>query len=191
MKTVVVGGQARDVGKTAAIEAVIRAFPQLAWTAVKITQFGDDESERYGPGASLVRQDQAGRETDTARFLAAGAQHAFWLRVPEGRLSEAMGEFRRAAEGSGRLIVESNQIVHFVPVDACLMVIHSMREFKPSAAGLLLRADVLLVRTLGLEGRPLPDTEAIRKKIVVPFAAGEPLPAPAADFLRQRLLETA
>ncbi len=40
MSIVIIGGQARNVGKTSVVCALIAAMPERRWTAVKITQFG-------------------------------------------------------------------------------------------------------------------------------------------------------
>ena len=39
-RLLVVGGHTRNIGKTALVVDLIRAFPEAAWTAVKITQYG-------------------------------------------------------------------------------------------------------------------------------------------------------
>ncbi len=40
MAIVVVGGHTRNVGKTSVVEGLIRALPEMRWTAFKVTQFG-------------------------------------------------------------------------------------------------------------------------------------------------------
>ena len=40
MRTLVVGGHTRNIGKSALVVDIIRAFPEAAWSAVKITQHG-------------------------------------------------------------------------------------------------------------------------------------------------------
>src|SRR6266568_4565110 len=40
MKVVVVGGHSRNIGKTSVMVSLIRGLESLAWTAVKITQYG-------------------------------------------------------------------------------------------------------------------------------------------------------
>jgi len=42
MKLVVVGGQARKVGKTSVIAGLIRGLNTFVWTAVKISYHGGD-----------------------------------------------------------------------------------------------------------------------------------------------------
>jgi len=56
MKAVVVGGHTRNIGKTSVMAGLIRELQSLAWTAVKITQYGRgtfsrDEGPREFPPA--------------------------------------------------------------------------------------------------------------------------------------------
>jgi hypothetical protein len=51
MKLVVVGGQARKVGKTSVIAGLIRGLNTLAWTAVKISHHGSDTDSQDTPSA--------------------------------------------------------------------------------------------------------------------------------------------
>ena len=37
---VVVGGHTRNIGKTSLAAGIVAAFPEMHWTAFKITQFG-------------------------------------------------------------------------------------------------------------------------------------------------------
>jgi len=146
MRTVVVGGQARDVGKTSVIAGIITALPQWNWTAVKITRFGPEEAGAYGNSYALEEQQEPGESTDTARFLAAGARRALWLRVAEGRLREALPALRAAIAAAESLILESNRILGFLRPHLFLMVLNPLRaEFKPSARAFFACADAYLV----------------------------------------------
>jgi dethiobiotin synthetase len=40
MAIVVVGGHTRNIGKTSVVAGLVRALPEMRWTAFKITQFG-------------------------------------------------------------------------------------------------------------------------------------------------------
>ncbi len=82
MAIVVVGGSTKDIGKTALVCAIISALPDFNWTAVKIT----GHSYELGPFLSRLAAEDSdptvweemnpGQETDTARYLAAGARRA-------------------------------------------------------------------------------------------------------------------
>ena len=145
MKTIVIGGQARDVGKTTVAAGIIAALPEFHWTAIKITGFGPEETARYGDRFQLQEEHGAEQPTDSSRFLKAGARRAFWLRVPFGKLGQAMPAFRRAAAGAENLIVESNSILEFVEPDLYLVAVDSARsEFKQTARRFLDRADAFV-----------------------------------------------
>jgi hypothetical protein len=138
---VVVGGSAKDIGKTALVCGVIAALPEFDWTAVKIT--GHDYDFGSISQSSVVTETTAGQETDTARYLAAGARRALLVRrcgpdVP-------MGEIRVALEGACNILFESNRIMDVVKPDVCLALVGgSGTELKPSFLGLLRKADALV-----------------------------------------------
>jgi len=145
MKTIVIGGQARDIGKTTVAAGIIAALPEFNWTAIKITGFGPEETARYGNGFQLQEEHGAEQPTDSSRFLQASARRAFWLRVPFGKLGEAMPAFCRATAGAENLIVESNSILEFVEPDLYLVAVDSARsEFKQTARRFLDRADAFV-----------------------------------------------
>ena len=96
---VVVGGHSRNIGKTSVVAGLIRKLRDRQWTALKITQYGNGvcahhraaraaASPRTGEEFALTEEYEA-NETDTGRFLAAGAARSFWLRVPSGELPRA------------------------------------------------------------------------------------------------------
>src|SRR3954471_8690732 len=117
MSLVVIGGHSRNVGKTSVVAGLISALPELQWTAVKITQYGHGICSANGEACDCAtgdhswaiseEHDQSG-ESDTSRFLVAGASHVFWVRTEQGRLAEAMPELRRRVERTRNLIIESN-----------------------------------------------------------------------------------
>ncbi len=91
---VVVGGNARGVGKTTLICSMIRAFPHFAWQALKVT-----------PHHHLQESG------DTERFLAAGARAAY-LRSPN----------RLPPLDEGHWIIESNRILDVLTPDVYLFL---------------------------------------------------------------------
>src|SRR5258706_15243464 len=101
MRTVVIGGHSRNIGKTSVVAGIIAALPQFPWTAMKITQHGHGICSESGepcdcaidlpdcPYAIDEERDPDGR-SDTARFLRVGARRSLWVRTPQGALSTAM-----------------------------------------------------------------------------------------------------
>jgi molybdopterin-guanine dinucleotide biosynthesis protein len=100
---VVVGGHTRNIGKTSVVAGLIAALPEMAWTAIKITQFGHGVCSANGEPCDCETADHtiaiseerdAANGTDTSRYLAAGAARAFWVRSRQGQLNEAMPRVR-------------------------------------------------------------------------------------------------
>ena len=109
MAIVVIGGHSRSVGKTSVVAELISALPEYDWTAVKITQYGHGVCSADGVPCDCATADHTwaiseekdrGGESDTSRFLLAGAMRALWVRTEQGRLAEAMPALRRRLDGS-------------------------------------------------------------------------------------------
>ncbi len=154
MKTVVVGGHSRNIGKTSLMAGVIRALPFLNWTAVKVTQYGHGVCSHDGepcgcapeehPFALTEEKDVRGRG-DTCRFLAAGARRALWLRVRQGQLATAFPPLAEALRGAEYVIIESNSILEFIEPELYLVVLDpARRDFKDSTRRFFNRADALV-----------------------------------------------
>ena len=107
--TIVIGGQCRDVGKTALAVDLIQAFSECDWLAVKITQHHalDDDVAGYRFRAETERSGHS----DSARFLAAGAARSFLLEANRAHFGDAMAELRRLMDGAENVIIESNAVV--------------------------------------------------------------------------------
>jgi molybdopterin-guanine dinucleotide biosynthesis protein len=157
---VVVGGHARDIGKTSLVAGLIRKLRARQWTAVKITQYGDGVCAREGgvcgcePAAGeafALSEEYEPNRTDTGRYLAAGAVRSFWLRAPAGQLARAAGTIRKIIERSENVIVESNSVVELVRPDVFLMLLDfACEDFKPSSLRFLDRADAFVVIDRGI-----------------------------------------
>lgn len=141
---VVVGGQAHGIGKTAVVAGLIRALPEAGWIAVKITP----HSHMGGAGATytLTEELNPGSDTDSARYLAAGARRAYWLRAAAGQLGRAAPALDRLFENSPNAILESNSVLEFLQPDLYLLVLDlSVHDFKASGRQFLHRADALVL----------------------------------------------
>jgi molybdopterin-guanine dinucleotide biosynthesis protein len=158
MAVVVVGGHSRSVGKTSVVAGLVRAMPEMRWTAVKITQYGHGICSANGEAcdcqtadhrAAISVERDAASGTDTSRYLAAGAERSLWVRTEQGHLAEAMPRLRKelaATENAGgNAIVESNSLMQFLRPDLYLAVLDpANRDFKASALRFLDRADAVL-----------------------------------------------
>jgi hypothetical protein len=166
-RVIIVGGHTRSIGKTQLVCDIVAAFPRTNWIAGKITQYGHGVCAQNGENcdcapdehiSALDWETQANSGTDSARFLAAGAKHSFWLRTKQGFLAEGMPALREAlqevqGESSGTendntaLIVESNSLMQFVKPSLYFAVIDPAKDdFKESAQLALDRAHALVLR---------------------------------------------
>ena len=202
MPLIVIGGHSRSVGKTSVVAGLIAALPEYNWTALKITQYGHGVCSANGQPCHCATDDHSwaiseekdrSGETDTSRFLAAGAVRAWWVRTEQGRLAEAMPMVRRKLAESGYVILESNSILKFVRPDLYLTVLDpATADFKKSAQEFLDRADAVILhenaakpvawRDLSLKpvaGRPL-----------FRISPPEYVTPPIVEFVRQKLTKT-
>ena len=159
MAVVVVGGHSRNIGKTSVVAGLIARLPERNWTACKITQFGhgfcsangepcDCQTGAHAVAVTAERNPHTG--TDSARFLAAGARKALWVRTRIGSLAEAMPRIRQEIAAAENVIFESNSVLQFLRPDLYLTVLdYATADFKDSALRFLDRADAVLVRSSG------------------------------------------
>jgi hypothetical protein len=155
MAIVVIGGHSRSVGKTSVVVRLISALPEFDWTAVKITQYGHGVCSANGAACDCATDDHSwaiseekdrSGESDTSRFLVAGAARALWVRTEQGRLAEAMPALRRRLEHSRNVILESNSVLKFLRPDLYVTVLDpGTEDFKTSAREFLDRADALIL----------------------------------------------
>jgi hypothetical protein len=152
---VVVGGHSRSVGKTSVVAGLLAGLREYDWTAVKITQYGHGICSANGAPCDCVTDDHSwaiteeksrGGESDTSRFLLAGASRALWVRTEQGRLAEAMPALRKRLEQSRNVIVESNSVMKFMHPDLYLTVLDpGTEDFKKSAQEFMDRAGAVIL----------------------------------------------
>jgi hypothetical protein len=159
---VVVGGHSRNIGKTSLVAGLIRRLRDRHWVALKITQFGNGVCEHHGGTASCGCEPESGEpfalseeyepcNTDSGRFLAAGAERSFWMRTPSGELPRAADTVRKILRQSENVIIESNSVIELVQPDVFLMLLDfSCEDFKPSSLRFMDRADAFVVVDRGI-----------------------------------------
>lgn len=157
MSIVIIGGHSRSVGKTSVVSGLISALPDFNWTALKITQYGHGICSANGEACDCATDDHAwavteerdrAGESDTSRFLVAGARHAWWVRTEQGRLAEAMPRVRQILAGAQHAIIESNSVLRFLKPDLYLTVLDPhTADFKASAQLFLDRANAVLLHS--------------------------------------------
>ena len=200
MNAIVVGGHTRNIGKTSVMAGLIRDLQPLGWTAVKITQYGHGVCSRDGqpcacaptehPFVLTEERDPRG-QTDTSRFLAAGAQRSLWLRARQGQLGQALPLLTEAISQDDWVMIESNSVLEFLKPSLYLMVLDSSRrDFKASARQFLDQADALVAIQSRLETDAWAGIQLRGSKPVFPVAAGAYSSPELCQFVRQRLALT-
>ncbi len=155
MAIVVVGGHSRNVGKTSVVAGLIAALPEFHWTAAKITQYGHSICSATGESCDCAtdehvwsvseERDRSG-DSDTSRFLLAGAARVLWVRSQQGYLAEAMPRLRQEFATAENVILESNSVLKFLRPDLYLTVLDpATPDFKQSAREFLDRADAVIL----------------------------------------------
>ncbi len=169
---------------------------------MKITQYGHGICSANGEACDCATGDHSwaiseehdrSGDSDTSRFLVAGAARALWVRTEQGRLAEAMPALRVKIADVPNLIIESNSVLKFLRPNLYLSVLDpGTADFKTSARQFLDRADAVILH----DGIESPTWQAVSLKPV----AGRPVfrvTAPnyvtpqIAEFVRSRLLEVA
>ncbi len=203
MAIVVVGGQARNIGKTSVVAGLIARLPEIRWTAFKITQYGHGfctadghpcQCQTADSCVSVSAERDPGSGTDTSRFLAAGAVRSIWVRTRIGMLAEAMPRIAEEIARSENAILESNSILEFLEPDLYITVLNpATADFKASAQRFLRRADAVLCLG-GLRPSTLPPgiQESLRHdRPLLPFEPPHSVNDDLVEFVRARLLQKA
>ena len=155
MALIVVGGHSRSVGKTSVVAGIIAVMPEMNWTAVKITQYGHGICSADGKPCDCATDDHSwavtderdrSGESDSSRFLVAGANRALWVRTRQGMLAEAMPRLRKELAEGTNAILESNSVMRFLRPDLYLSVLDAANpDFKASAKECRDRADAVIL----------------------------------------------
>jgi hypothetical protein len=207
MATIVVGGHTRSVGKTSVVAGLIAALREHNWTAVKITQFGHGICSQNGEPCDCALLDQhnwaiteehdRSGESDTSRFLVAGAARSLWVRTRQGELAKAMPLLRVQLGTAENVILESNSVMKFLRPDLYLTVLDlASADFKHSAQEFLDRADAVILHEPPAAAEFTPAWQGISLKPV----SGKPMfrvrppeyvPAEVVEFVRAQLVSCA
>jgi len=129
MAIIVVGGGGRGAGKTALVCGLMRALPEIPWTAVKIT------THEHGKPNPIWEETEPGEGTDTSRYLAAGARRSLLVTAGDDTLELNVQQILReclppAGTIPSGIIFESNSVLRHLRPDVCLCAATSpwMRE---------------------------------------------------------------
>jgi hypothetical protein len=201
MAIVIIGGHSRSVGKTSVVAGLISALPQMNWTALKITQYGHGICSADGSpcdcttddhtSAVTEERDRSG-ESDTSRFLLAGASKVYWVRTRQGMLAEAMPRIRTLMENAENVIFESNSLVKFIRPDLYVSVLDfSNPDFKASAREFLDRADALIVQNTESPGWTDVSLKSIARKPIFRITQPHYVTPEIVDFVRRNVVDLA
>jgi hypothetical protein len=196
MAIVVIGGHSRSVGKTSVVAGLISALREYDWTAFKITQYGHGVCSLNGKPCQCATDDHnwaiseetdRSGESDTSRFLLAGAVRAWWVRTEQGRLAEAIPAIQRRLAEAKNAILESNSFLKFMSPEIYLTVLDpATADFKRSAKEFLERADGVILHR-GSNGktawRDVP-MESVNGRRVFEIKPPEYVTAEMVDFVR-------
>jgi hypothetical protein len=181
------------------VAGLIAALRDYDWTAVKITQYGHGVCSANGEACDCATDDHSWAiseeknrqgDTDTSRFLQAGAAQALWVRTEQGRLAEAMPALRSRLGSSRNVIMESNSILKFLRPDLYLTVLDpGTEDFKKSAQEFLDRASAVILHDgskggaswQGVSLKPVADRPLLRIS-PPPYVTAE-----IVEFVRTRL----
>lgn len=197
MAVVVIGGHSRNVGKTSVVAGLISALREFDWTAVKITQYGHGICSTNGEACDCAtdehswaiseERDRSG-ESDTSRFLTAGAAKSLWVRTEQGRLAEAMPELRKRLQNAGNVIMESNSVMKFLRPDLYLTVLDpATADFKNSAREFLDRADAVILHESSDTAWQAVSLKPVTGRPVFRVTPPAYVTAEIAEFVRSRL----
>lgn len=192
MAVIVVGGGGRGAGKTALVCGLMRALPEIAWTAIKVT------THEHGKATPIWEETEPGEGSDTGRYLAAGARRALLvttglvtaghdaLRPDDDTLGPIVEQVLReclpppGAIPSG-VIFESSSVLRHLRPDVCLCAATSpwIHE-KPPYDLVAQRMDAMVE----LAGH---DHIIEAEKITFRLASLERVSATMQEWLRERL----
>jgi hypothetical protein len=204
MAILIIGGHSRSVGKTSVVAGIIAAMPEMHWTALKVTQYGHGVCSANGEPCDCATDDHSwavteerdcSGESDTSRFLVAGADKVFWARTRQGMLAEAMPRLRQVMAESENLIFESNSLMKFVRPDLYLTILDLANpDFKDSAREYLDRADAVIIHQHAWVESPQWQGISLRPVQGKPVFRIEPpayITPEIVDFVRERLARSA
>jgi hypothetical protein len=189
MKTVVIGGHSRKVGKTLVTAGLIHALAEYSWTALKISSH-EHQDFPSADVCAIYEEKNKGAESDSSRYLAAGAARSCWIRVREERSDDAMARIQPILLSSSFVIIESNWILRYLQPDIYIIVLkYDVDDFKKSARETLGRAHAAVA--VRPDSSPPAWREFVHEGIsgIPVFSTSDPLIVPVGlvDFVRSKI----
>jgi len=159
-KLVIVGGTARNVGKT---EFVCRLIAKISKHtevyALKVSAVFPDEIGFHGShddsdlDGGLFEETRYNSPKDSSRMLRAGALRSFFLCCDNRDVEKRYSLFRRVIAEKSVVVCESNHLSEYVKPGLKIMVKSSQGDIKERAAQRLHEADLIILSD-GISGFP-------------------------------------
>ena len=163
-------------GKTACAVSILEALPRGETVAVKFTTT-EDVFERCPRGTPCIVcdidvpfrivedkavLDEAG--TDTERMGRAGARQVLWAITKQHAAEAAWKAVASRIDRGATVVMEGSRVVGFAKPERNVFVVHpflSPERWKPTSAGLIADADLVVINRPGTEERaPSPEVVA-------------------------------
>ena len=145
----IIGSTSRKAGKTTLVCRIIEKFKYKNIIAIKITTLrkGDKifHREKITNSKGFIIKPEGPRDAnkDTSRFLATGAQKAFWLIAKSECLENGINSLFEKMPGKAVLICETNSLRQIIK-PAVFIMVKGKGKIKPSASKILRYADVII-----------------------------------------------
>ena len=149
-----IGGNARDVGKTTVACGIISSFSSSAQIAAfKITSIYENDTKQHGKhelitgnGYSITKEMLSSSPKDPAKMLKAGATFSYYIQAMDHAVEKAWMEFIEIIPSHYLLVCESRTLRRFVEPDIFIYLKSSkVKNEKPYSQWLEKLADILLV----------------------------------------------
>jgi len=115
---VVIGSEARKLGKTSLACYLISSFSHFDWAAIKITS----ESHLAGAGSMAIHEERNAGPTDSGRFLQAGAARSYFVQANDTTIPVVVERIQSGSLPSGPVLLESTSAFRHFP-DALKLLI--------------------------------------------------------------------
>ena len=168
------------------------SFPDRHWTAVKITPYAESGCPVNGPSCNCSPQDHPyaiheetsrSGNSDTSRFLAAGAHRALWLET-KNIACKCASSTRSQLANADHAVIESDALMRFWKPSLFVMVLDpSNPDFKDSARENLELADAFVFRSPFEDSDPRFQSLPAMAKPRFLQPVGSPLPPELGQFL--------
>lgn len=147
----IVGGTARNVGKTEFVCQLIKAISHNhSIYGLKVSAIFPDEGIYHGTHSDDVATRQVIEETrldtskDTSRMLQAGARRVFYLRSEDDGILSGYQEFKRQLPHDALIVCESNALGEHLKAGLQIIVTKKDVPVKPRAQARLEKVDLVI-----------------------------------------------